>query len=64
VTIELPEEASAALNPASLSVLFVEFFKVSLLGFGGGIALAHRAAVERRRWLSEAAPRHAARRAR
>jgi chromate transporter len=54
VTIELPEEASTPLNPALLSVLFIEFFKVSLLGFGGGIALAHRAAVERRRWLSEA----------
>jgi chromate transporter len=35
-------------------VLFWEFFKVSLFGAGGGIVLAHRCAVERRRWLNEA----------
>jgi chromate transporter len=54
VTVELSEEASAPPNPASLGALFSEFLKVSLLGFGGGIVLAHRAAVERRRWLDEA----------
>jgi chromate transporter len=39
---------------ASLGALFLEFLKVSLLGFGGGIVWAHRIAVEQRRWLSEA----------
>jgi chromate transporter len=39
---------------ASLGAIFWEFFKISLLGFGGGIVLAHRCAVERRRWLTEA----------
>jgi chromate transporter len=47
-------DASEPLLPASLGGLFIEFFKVSLLGFGGGIVLAHRAAVERRRWLTDA----------
>jgi chromate transporter len=37
----------------SLGLLFLEFLKISLLGFGGGIALAHRSVVERRRWLSD-----------
>ena len=49
----LPSDFSTPLVPASLGGLFIEFFKVSLLGFGGGIVLAHRAAVERRRWLTE-----------
>ena len=39
---------------ASLGALFYEFLKISLLGFGGGIALTRRTAVERRRWLSDA----------
>lgn len=52
-TAEL-SEAAESLRPATLGALFSEFLKVSLLGFGGGIALAHRATVERRRWLSEA----------
>jgi chromate transporter len=47
-------EATQTPQPASLGALFYEFLKVSLLGFGGGIVLAHRAAVERRRWLTEA----------
>jgi chromate transporter len=38
----------------TLGALFIEFLKISFLGFGGGIALAHRIAVERRRWLTEA----------
>jgi chromate transporter len=38
----------------ALSILFYEFLKVSLLASGGGIAWAHRIAVERRRWLSDA----------
>jgi chromate transporter len=39
---------------APLGAVFWEFFKVSLLGFGGGIVLAHRYAVEKRRWLTDA----------
>jgi chromate transporter len=46
-------EASPARPRASLAALFYEFLKVSLLGFGGGIVLAHRSAVERRRWLTD-----------
>ena len=41
-------------QPASLGALFYEFLKISFLGFGGGIALAQRAVVERRRWLTQA----------
>jgi chromate transporter len=47
-------EASPATARASLAALFTEFIKISLLGFGGGIVLAHRCAVERRRWMTEA----------
>jgi len=47
-------EASEPPLPASLGALFCEFFKVSLAGFGGGVVLAHRVTVERRRWMSEA----------
>ena len=54
VDAALPADASETLLPASLGGLFIEFFKVSLLGFGGGIALAQRAAVERRHWLTDA----------
>jgi chromate transporter len=38
----------------ALRLLFYEFLKVSLLASGGGIAWAHRVAVEQRRWLSDA----------
>jgi chromate transporter len=38
---------------APLGALFCEFLKVSLFGFGGGIVMAHRAAVEQRQWLTE-----------
>lgn len=54
VEAALPSDALEPLLPASFGGLFTEFFKVSLLGFGGGIVLAHRATVKRRRWLSEA----------
>jgi chromate transporter len=37
-----------------LGALFLDFLKVSLLGFGGGILWAHRITVEQRRWLTEA----------
>lgn len=47
-------EVSPPLARAALGALFIEFFKVSLLGFGGGVVLAHRIAVERRQWMSEA----------
>jgi chromate transporter len=49
-----PAEASQMPVRASLAALFYEFLKVSLLGFGGGIVLTHGAAVERRRWLTDA----------
>jgi chromate transporter len=39
---------------ASLSAIFWDFLKVSLLGFGGGIVLAHRYVVQRRQWLTDA----------
>jgi chromate transporter len=52
--MSLPAEVSQPRVPASLVGLFYEFLKVSLLGFGGGIVLAHRGAVERRRWLTDA----------
>lgn len=52
------QQPGAAAPPASarasLGALFIEFIKISMLGFGGGIVLAHRCAVERRRWLTEA----------
>lgn len=38
--------------PVSLGALFAAFLVISLVGFGGGIAWAHRIAVERRRWLN------------
>ena len=47
------ESEAPPLARASLRALFYEFLKISLLGFGGGIALARRAVVERRRWLSD-----------
>jgi chromate transporter len=53
MTISPRLPGSPALAHASLGSLFYEFLKVSFLGFGGGIVLAHRAAVERRRWLTE-----------
>ena len=49
MTISPRLPGSPALAHASLGSLFYEFLKVSFLGFGGGIVLAHRAAVERRR---------------
>lgn len=40
-------------QPVKLSVLFLTFLKVSLFGSGGGIAWAHRAVVEQRRWMDD-----------
>ena len=48
------EQPPAPSPRVALSTLFYEFLKVSLLASGGGIAWAHRIAVERRRWLSDA----------
>jgi hypothetical protein len=53
MTISQRLPGSPALARASLGSLLYEFLKVAFLGFGGGIVLAHRAAVERRRWLTE-----------
>lgn len=39
--------------PITLAALFVGFLKVSLCGFGGGLAWARRIVVERQCWLSE-----------
>src|SRR5580704_5246614 len=47
-------EAPPGPPSASLGAIFWEFLKVSLLGFGGGIVLAHRYAVQRRQWLTDA----------
>jgi chromate transporter len=40
-------------SPIAIAALFIAFLTVSLCGFGGGLALARRIAVEQRRWLSE-----------
>ena len=37
----------------SLAALFVNFLKVSLLGFGGGLVWARRIVVERQRWVDD-----------
>jgi len=37
----------------SLTALFIAFLQVSLLGFGGGLAWAHRIVVEQRRWAKD-----------
>lgn len=46
-------QPAAAPPHVTLNALFREFFKVSLLASGGGIAWAHRIAVDQRRWLSD-----------
>jgi chromate transporter len=46
-------EQPKSVASATLAALFVEFLKVSLCAFGGGLVWAHRGVVERRRWLSE-----------
>lgn len=54
VDASVPSDTAEPLQPASLGALFYEFLKVSFLGAGGGIALAQRAAVDDRRWLTQA----------
>lgn len=41
-------------SDVGLPTLFVEFLKVSLCGFGGGLVWARRAVVDRRRWMDDA----------
>ena len=43
----------AASHPVPLSALFSAFLKVSLWGFGGGLAWARRVVVEQRQWMDE-----------
>jgi chromate transporter len=40
-------------SPVPLAALFIAFLTVSLCGFGGGLALARRIAVEQRRLMTE-----------
>ena len=54
----MTELAAAAVSaprrvPVTLAALFSAFLQVSLLGFGAGLAWAHRLVVERRRWIEE-----------
>ncbi len=51
--VPAPEPPKAGAS-VTLAALFVEFLRVSLCAFGGGLVWAHRAVVERRRWASEA----------
>jgi len=46
-------EASSSGDRVSLSDLFIGFLKVSLCGFGGGLAWARRVVVEQRQWMGE-----------
>src|SRR5215470_17430719 len=46
-------EAKSSSEPATLAALFVNFLKVSLLGFGGGLVWARRIVVERQRWVDD-----------
>jgi chromate transporter len=48
------KQPTASPPHVTLSALFGEFLKVSLLASGGGIIWAHRIAVDQRRWLSDA----------
>jgi chromate transporter len=45
---------AGASRDAGLRALFVEFLRVSLMGFGGGLVWARRAVVERRHWMDDA----------
>jgi chromate transporter len=57
LSVDGPTEAalpgSAPGQPTALGALFAGFLKVSLCGFGGGLVWAHRAVVERHRWMDE-----------
>ena len=45
--------AEADGRPPGLAALFLAFLGIALAGFGGALPWAHRALVERRRWLDE-----------
>lgn len=49
--IEVDEHDRA--NTVGLLALFIDFMKVGLCGFGGGLVWARRMVVERRGWLSD-----------
>ena len=51
--MSLAEQEPKSESAVPLTALFIAFLTVSLCGFGGGLAWAHRIAVEQRRWLSE-----------
>src|SRR5215213_3312119 len=44
--------ARSVRDPVALGALSRVFLKVSLCGFGGGLALAHRTVVDERQWLT------------
>ncbi len=50
---EPPRIAAPRPGIGGLIDLFVAFLQISLSGFGGAINWAHRALVERRRWMSD-----------
>jgi chromate transporter len=46
-------DAETVPDPVALGALSRAFLQVSLYGFSGGLALAHRIVVDERRWLAE-----------
>src|SRR5438309_12029582 len=48
-----PVEASSPGEQVALGTLFLNFLKVSLLGFGGGLVWARRVVVDQQRWLDD-----------
>ena len=40
-------------DQSALAALFIDFLKVSLCGFGGGLAWARRIVVEQTHWMNE-----------
>ena len=46
-------DAEIVPDPVALGALSRVFLQVSLYGFGGGLALAHRIVVDERQWLTE-----------
>jgi chromate transporter len=49
----MTRDKSAPPSTASLGALFLGFLKVSLFGFGGGLAWARRIVVETEEWMDE-----------
>jgi chromate transporter len=48
-----PEIAAPRAGVGGLGEIFLAFLQISLSGFGGAINWAHRALVEKRRWMSD-----------